>query len=69
MRRPGPRPLTFGGGPWVCLGSALAEVELEVYFAELTRRFPGLEPAGEPERRRGWYLRGLDTLPVTLGGP
>ncbi|WP_328387308.1 cytochrome P450 [Nocardia sp. NBC_00416] len=68
IQRAGPRPLTFGGGAYVCLGNALAQTELEVYFAELSRRFPRLELAGEPERRRG-YVRGLDTLPVTLGRP
>ena len=68
IRRSGPRPLTFGGGAYVCLGNALAQTELEVYFTELSRRFPHLELAGEPERRRG-YVRGLDTLPVVLGRP
>ncbi|WP_327151031.1 cytochrome P450 [Nocardia sp. NBC_01329] len=68
IRRSGPRPLTFGGGAYVCLGNALAQTELEVYFAELSRRFPHMELADEPERRCG-YVRGLDTLPVTLGRP
>jgi cytochrome P450 len=67
VRRSGPRPLTFGGGAYGCLGLALAELELEVYFAELTNRFPHLEVAGEPRRREGFYVRGLDTLPVAIG--
>lgn len=67
VRRRGARPLTFGGGPYGCLGNQLARVELELYLAALTQRFPELEPAGDPVRRPGIYVRGLDVLPVTVG--
>jgi cytochrome P450 len=67
VRRSGPRLLTFGGGPYHCLGYALARMELTAYLVELCRRFPRIELAAEPARRRGFYLRGLDTLPVALG--
>ncbi|UCM88485.1 cytochrome P450 [Streptomyces marincola] len=34
-------------------------------LAALTARLPGLRPAGAPERRGEFVIRGLRTLPVT----
>ncbi|MCU1427972.1 MAG: hypothetical protein JWL83_1972 [Actinomycetia bacterium] len=59
------RHLSFGGGIHHCLGAALARVEGEVALSTLVRRFPGLDLAGEPERRPNFTLRGLATLPVS----
>jgi cytochrome P450 len=67
VRRDGTRHLTFGAGIYGCLGFELARAELRAYLAGLTRRFPDVELAGEPVRREGFFLRGLDTLPVALG--
>jgi cytochrome P450 len=46
--------LPFGGGAHLCLGAALATLELEAAIAGITDRFD-LEPVGPPERpkRRG----------------
>ncbi|TCP54272.1 pentalenolactone synthase [Tamaricihabitans halophyticus] len=43
-RRPNPH-LSFGHGPWHCLGAPLARAVLRTAFRGLTERFPGLELA------------------------
>lgn len=58
------RHLSFSLGIHHCLGAALARLEGRVAFAELTRRFPPLEPAGPPVRRGLLILRGYEALPV-----
>lgn len=59
-------PLSFGGGPHFCVGAALARLEAFVAFPRLLARFPGLAPAGNPQRCNGLVLRGFDALPVTV---
>ena len=64
--RTGSKPLSFGTGPHVCLGSALARLEAAVAFPRLLARFPALSAAsGQPPiRRNRLVLRGYQTLPV-----
>jgi pentalenolactone synthase len=65
-RDPNPH-LTFGHGPYMCNFHLLARMELQVAFAELFRRFPGLRLAVPEERLRPRsHLRsgGLVDLPV-----
>ena len=57
--------LTFATGPHFCLGAHLARLEAAEVFTRMLRRFPHLEPAGTPQRRRGSSLRGFAELPVT----
>ena len=59
--------MSFGNGIHHCLGSSLARTEAQVAIGALVRRFPDLELAGEPERNGRVVLRGLESLPVTLG--
>jgi cytochrome P450 len=61
------RHVSFGGGHHFCLGAALARMEGAVAIGSLIRRFPQIEPAGDPERRTTFTLRGLQHLPVTVG--
>jgi cytochrome P450 len=59
---------SFGGGPHHCLGSALARLEAQVALPELVRRFPRMMPVyDEPMWARRMVIRGVETLPVTLG--
>jgi cytochrome P450 len=61
--------LSFGSGIHHCLGAALARLEGAEAVPALVRRFPGMELAAD---RPAWngrvVLRGLDRLPVTVGG-
>lgn len=63
-RRPNPH-LGFGAGVHYCLGAPLARLEVAAALDALRTRLPGLQPAAEPQRRPGFVLRGLRTLPVT----
>jgi cytochrome P450 len=65
--RPGNAPLSFGAGAHYCLGAPLARLEAQVALPALLRRFPGIEAAGEPDRRDRLTLRGWATQPVALG--
>jgi len=59
--------LGFGAGIHFCVGAPLARLELQTSLQTLLRRFPKLTLAGEPAPRRQFVLRGLSTLPVTIG--
>lgn len=59
--------LGFGMGIHYCVGAPLARVEIAAALHALTTKLPGLQPAKEPERRPEFVIRGLRTLPVTIG--
>jgi cytochrome P450 len=59
--------MSFGNGIHHCLGSSLARTEAQVAIGTLVRRFPDLSLSGEPERNGRVVLRGLESLPVTVG--
>jgi cytochrome P450 len=60
--------LSFGSGIHHCLGAALARLEGRVALGTLVARFPRTEIAtDEPAWNGRMVLRGLDSLPVTLG--
>ena len=68
LGRDQPRHLAFGAGIHYCLGASLARLEAQVAIGALLRRFPALTLAVErPVWRPSSTLRGLDSLPVTLG--
>jgi cytochrome P450 len=59
------RHLSFGrGGPHLCLGAALARLEVRVVLAALARRVRRFELAGPPRRIRSNFTNGLRALPV-----
>jgi len=69
MRDPNPH-VTFGYGTHYCLGASLARVEIRVMLQELTRRLPDLalaDPSAAVQRTHSSFIRGLHSLPVTVG--
>lgn len=63
-RRPNPQ-LAFGTGRHKCLGAALAQLEVRVFFEEFLGRVSGFE-VGEPDRLRSNFIRGIKHLPVQV---
>ncbi len=61
-------PLTFGWGPHLCIGAELSYLEAQTAFEVLLRRLPHLRLAGTPLRQDNPVYRGLDSLPVAVGG-
>jgi len=60
--------LGFGYGVHQCIGQNLARVEMQVAFATLARRLPGLRLAAAPDELRfkgESDIYGLKALPVT----
>jgi cytochrome P450 len=58
--------VSFGSGIHVCLGAALARMELHIGLQSLFARFPELTLAGEPTLNDSLALHGLRHLPVRL---
>ncbi len=59
--------MTFGrGGPHMCLGNALARIELRVMFEELIARVDKVEIAGEVDFLRSNFVHGIKRFPVTV---
>jgi cytochrome P450 len=63
-RTPHPH-LGFGAGIHYCLGAPLARIEAQAALLALCQHLPTLELAGQPRRRPGFVIRGLDHLPIT----
>ncbi|RZU19471.1 cytochrome P450 [Kribbella rubisoli] len=59
--------LSFGAGPFYCVGAGLARMEGRAAFGQLFQRFPQLQLAGEPVRSHSLLLRGHASMPIRLG--
>jgi cytochrome P450 len=68
LRRPDPRPLSFGTGVHACLGAWVARLESEVALSMLLDRFPTIGRITEPLQWRPEpaAIRALRALPVEL---
>lgn len=59
--------LTFGkGSPHVCLGNALARMEIRLMFTELIPRLASIELNGEVKRVRSNFINGIKKFPVRV---
>ena len=57
--------MSFGrGGPHMCLGNALARLEIQIMFQELLARGVDLAPNGTPDYVRSNFVHGFKRLPV-----
>ena len=59
--------ISFGTGIHVCLGAALARMELHIGLQALFERFPQLALAGKPTLNSSTLLHGIKHLPVNVG--
>jgi cytochrome P450 len=59
--------LSFSSGVHYCLGAGLARLEGEVALRELFARFPDLRQAAPARRRPSRTIRGVLSLPVSVG--
>jgi cytochrome P450 len=59
------RHLAFAHGAHFCLGAPLARLEGQLAVGSIVSAFRSLECDGSPVRRRHFYLRGLESLPVS----
>lgn len=68
-----PQPLSFGWGAHHCLGAHLARAEGEIVMGALLERFERIElddaalDGARPHFRPSFTLRGLESLPVSVG--
>jgi cytochrome P450 len=60
------RHLSFGFGIHRCVGTHLAELQLQVLWEEILRRFERIEVLSEPTRLPSSFVRGYVSMPVRL---
>jgi cytochrome P450 len=59
--------MTFGrGGPHMCLGNALARIELKIMFEDLIQRIDSVELDGEIDYLRSNFVHGIKRMPVKV---
>jgi cytochrome P450 len=58
--------LSFGFGIHRCVGNRLAELQLQIAWEEILKRFPAIQVVGEPKRTFSTFVKGYETLPVVI---
>jgi cytochrome P450 len=59
--------MTFGrGGPHMCLGNALARLEIKVMFEDLVNRIDSMEHTGPVRYLRSNFIHGIKEFPVKV---
>jgi len=58
--------ISFGFGVHRCVGNRLAELQLNIIWEEILKRFPTINLVGEPERTFSTFVKGYETLPVVI---
>ncbi|HAM47129.1 MAG TPA: cytochrome P450, partial [Alphaproteobacteria bacterium] len=56
----------FGFGIHRCVGNRLAELQLQIIWEEIVKRFKKVEVTGEAERTFSNLIHGFTTMPVRL---
>nr|WP_218647469.1 cytochrome P450 [Sphingobium lactosutens] len=65
-RKDAKKHLAFGYGPHLCLGNALAKLEMRILFTELLRRVEDIELAGTPTWVEASFVSGVKSLPISF---
>ncbi|MGV0036616.1 MAG: cytochrome P450 [Candidatus Azotimanducaceae bacterium WSBS_2022_MAG_OTU7] len=58
--------LSFGFGIHRCVGNRLGEMQLNVLWEEILKRFDKIEVVGEPQYLRSSFIHGITDLPVRI---
>ena len=58
--------LSFGYGIHRCVGNRLAELQLQVLWQEVLKRFERIEVLGEPVRTKSNFVHGFLSMPVLI---
>jgi cytochrome P450 len=65
--RPRPRMhMSFGFGIHRCVGNRLAELQLQIVWEEILKRFPVIEVQRPPRRVYSTFIKGYEDLPVVI---
>ena len=60
------RHMSFGFGIHRCVGNRLAELQLQIIWEEILKRFPVIEQVAEPKRTYSTFVRGYEHLDVVI---
>ncbi|MEI9992564.1 MAG: cytochrome P450 [Rhizomicrobium sp.] len=60
------RHISFGFGIHRCVGNRLAELQLQIIWEEIFKRFPVIEVVGEPQRVYSTFVKGYEHLDVVI---
>jgi cytochrome P450 len=58
--------MSFGFGIHRCVGNRLAELQLQIIWEEILKRFPVIEVKREPRRVYSTFIKGYEDLPVVI---
>ncbi len=58
--------MSFGFGIHRCVGNRLAELQLNIIWEEILKRFPVVQVVGEPRRVYSSFVKGYEYLPVIV---
>lgn len=65
--RPRPRQhISFGFGIHRCVGNRLAELQLQIVWEEIMKRFPEIVVVDEPKRVRSNFVKGYESMRVII---
>lgn len=56
----------IGGGPHMCLGNALARIELIIMFEDIIRRIDKMERTAELDYVHSNFIHGIKSMPVKV---
>ena len=58
--------LSFGFGIHRCVGNRLAELQLQIIWEEIMKRFPDIQVVSEPKRVYSTFVKGYESMKVVI---